>query len=193
MKVIEFFLLKIIIIQLFSQKNCLFTTYFEELIYSNTRQCHNHGRSYLDKIYSEYLDQYREYEEIQLRRSLPDFNNDFQDHEFDRKNLFENSQCNEHKRNRTLINQQSLCPWKLTVIYRKEKYPHYKSMVKCTCETCTSKSNFFFECIPVFKTVPVLERTNCRTDGFFEWKRAKEKISVACVCAFRHKFLPHRS
>ena len=189
----KFLELRIILINLLFIRHYQLKNYSQELTYSSHRECKNYGRSHLDKIYSEYLNQYRQFEEIQLQKFLPDFQNDLEDQIYDRNLILENSQCNEHKRNRTLLNQQSLCPWKLTVFYRKDKYPHYISIAKCTCQTCTSKSNLFFECVPVFKTVPVLERSICNPNGFFEWKKEIERMTIACVCAFRYKFMPHRS
>lgn len=192
MKFIELIWFQLFIVKQFNVKNCLFKNYPEELVYSDTTKCQNYDRSHLDKMYSHYLEQYRADEEVQFQKFRSDTNFDNQDHQFDKNLFFENSECNEHKRNRTQMNQQSLCPWRFKILYRKDKYPYYTSIVKCTCETCSSKSSYFFECIPVFKKVPVLERTFCRSDGFFEWKKSFERISVACVCAFRHKFFPHR-
>lgn len=188
----NFILLKIFIIQLLYIKNCQLKNYSEELIYTSRRECKNYGKNHFVKIYSEYLEQFRQFEETQLQNLIPDFHNDLQNQIFDKDSFVENSQCDEHKRNRTSLNEKSLCPWRFTVFYRKNKYPHYISIAKCTCETCTSKSKYFFECVPVFKTVPVLERSTCKHNGFFEWKKETERMTVACVCAFRFKFVPHR-
>ncbi|CAF0855569.1 unnamed protein product [Brachionus calyciflorus] len=167
----------------------------QELIYNykrTFRACNDPDTKELDEMYSKYVIEFLKLEEIQLKKSLGDVHNDTADFDFEKSAYFENTQCNEHIRNRTLINQQSLCPWRNKIIHRDDRYPRYKSIAKCTCENCATKSQSFFNCMPVFRTAPVLIRKKCLSNGTNEWIPGLEKISFACVCAFRHKYIPHR-
>jgi hypothetical protein len=77
-----------------------------------------------------------------------------------------------------------------------DRYPSYRTEVKCTCDSCTAKdkkalSKNIYGCVPVLRAVPVLIKHSCGTDGFYEWKPSIDEVNVACVCTFNHKYYPH--
>ncbi len=98
---------------------------------------------------------------------------------------------------RSIINQQSICPFKYIVNKRENKYPFYRVQVKCTCDKCTlTKSKFiqnFYSCQPVVKYVPVLirEENKCDSDGFYRWLPSTEIVNLACVCATNGRWFPY--
>ena len=90
-----------------------------------------------------------------------------------------------------------MCPWKYIVTHRNDKYPFYKTDVKCTCDKCLFKNkntNYIqnnYACQPVFKHVPVLVKKECGLDGFYKWLPFVEEINYACVCATNKKWFPY--
>lgn len=162
-------------------------------------ECQNLDKIHMENIYSEYLSLYRKYEEKIFQKEI--LLNRILEQEFEsnenhlHKRFFDNSQCDLNERNRSIINQQSLCPWKYEVIHRMDKYPHYRAEVKCTCEKCLlpNKNNNIkniYGCQPVFKHVPVLLKRECASNGYFKWLPSTEEVNYACVCASHHKWFP---
>ena len=80
------------------------------------------------------------------------------------------------------------------VVFRPDRYPPYRSIVKCTCDSCqamdTNLPKKLFTCYPVFTKVPVLVRSECGSDGFYRWIPRLEEINVACVCGHAFKYVP---
>lgn len=167
----------------------LFEPSVEEMNYSS---CKDPDLKYLDNLLAEYSIKYWKFEQKVLKETiyLNEENWDQTDSYFARGEFFENSQCNENVRIRTKISQQSLCPWRYQILYRADKYPFYRSQVKCTCENCSGPNSLKHECAPVFKFFPILTRVSCDKNGIFNWSPDTEQINVACVCAQSLKFIP---
>ena len=94
------------------------------------------------------------------------------------------------------MNQQSLCPWKYEVKRRPNRFPHYKSVVKCTCDSCQPildddlKRKHLYTCHPVLQSQPSLVKGKCGSDGYYDWKPELEFINVACVCGYSNTYKP---
>lgn len=156
--------------------------------------CQNPDVEYLDLVLSDFYSFYRKHEQNTYKKAIKQnevetFKSSTLKQMLD--NLLDKSQCG-NDRNKTSLNQQSLCPWKYIVTYRTQKYPHYKTEVKCTCDSCSIGYKSRYKCMPVLKITPVLENTGeCGHDGFYKWKPASEYVNVACVCAEAHRIIPH--
>lgn len=98
--------------------------------------------------------------------------------------LFSNSILNNpnivHKdRKCSIIGNYELCPHTQLNFTRNDRFPFKVSYSVCNCDKC----NFFNgHCVPVTITRPVLYRTFCDSDNYWEWKYGFEKIPVQCIC-----------
>ena len=172
---------------------------------TDSSHCESPDQEYLEGLLSEYQIHYRKFEETILKskldptqhQSVTTSSNSFSSETSNTNNrLIDQSQCNPDDRNMTNLNQQSLCPWRYIISVRMDRYPSYRTEVKCTCDSCTTKdrkalSKNIYGCVPVLRPQPVLLRSECGPDGYYEWKPSLDEVNVACVCAFNHKYLPH--
>ena len=95
-------------------------------------------------------------------------------------NDFDKTGCDIRNRNFSSLSQRSMCPWKYEVTSQKNRFPHLRVNVKCTCDSCQVNH----VCVPVTQLVPVLVRDGCDDDGYFKWIPSLDKLNVACVCAY---------
>ena len=179
--------------------------------------CKDPSDYYLERLLSEYNNYFFKYEQNTFKKIQNKFfssfnynNNDDYDYNYDSStskeidNVYstdtirthtDNSQCFKHLRNRTVLNQKSMCPWKYVILKRNDIFPKMIVHVKCTCERCSSghSKNFFnkYKCFPLFKNLPILRKGQCGTDGYYEWRPDTEKINIACICATQARFIPH--
>lgn len=159
----------------------------------------------LEQIYSDYIIFVQNYDEVIYRMNSPRLYSDLQRSKEKKTindkvyydSLFSNSQCNSEERNKTKINEQSVCPWESVVIQRLDRYPFHREVALCTCGTCSSEidefPNSLFSCMPISKTLPVLikKKNKCDSEGYAVWEKKFEKINVACVCGLRNKHYSH--
>ena len=139
---------------------------------------------------------YRNYEEATLKNKLdPVISKKTHLTENNKEYFMDKSQCNVNDRNLTSLNQQSLCPWKYVVTLNIDRFPPYRSVAKCTCDSCQSiegtLSKKIYICYPVYQRVPSLIKGECGADGYFQWIPKMEEINVACVCGHTLKYFPH--
>lgn len=172
-------------------------------------QCRETDQSYLDAVLSNFQSKVRKHEEMLLQSKMR-FNEMLNPSAIQQQQqpatisgaespnvIKDQSQCDANERNMTTINQQSLCPWKYVITYRQDRYPAYRTEVKCTCDTCTTWIKGLllkntYACMPVLKTQPVLIRSgSCNADGNYKWTPILEEVTVACVCAFAHNHILH--
>jgi hypothetical protein len=107
----------------------------------------------------------------------------------------DNTICDEekNKKNDSLINKRSLCPWYTKIITREEWYPTLVKEVRCSCRWCNTKNakpnskwiNGTYHCLPVMHPSVALKRGNCGRNNMWEWTPTIESFNVACVCSFR--------
>jgi len=159
--------------------------------------CKDPTEDYLMFILSEYSRLYMRHKQAQLSKYVEGFEYEEISEEIYDTHLYENhfrdnSQCFKHDRNRTSINQQSLCPWKHIIKHRANKYPHYVTNVLCTCEKCSIKAEKnLHKCSPVMRLNLILEKTEEHDkDGICIWKPTSEFVNVACVCAETANLVP---
>lgn len=160
-------------------------------------RCENPDQDYLENLLSTYQTFYRRFEESILK-SNPD-SSSYQDTSQIPKQLNyykDQSQCNLNDRNTSTINRRSLCPWKYVVTVRADRFPPYRTEVKCTCDTCNLIGNEilpknFYGCFPVFKAMPVLVKEECGADGHYIWRPTTEDVNVACTCGINQNFVSH--
>jgi hypothetical protein len=103
--------------------------------------------------------------------------------------------CDEdkNKKNDSLINKWSLCPWYTKIITRDEWYPSLVKEVRCSCRWCNTKNakappkynNGTYHCLPVMHNSVALKRGKCGRNSMWEWTPTIESFNVACVCTFR--------
>lgn len=171
--------------------------FFDKLIKGGANQknsnCESPDIEYLESVLADFYAYYRRYEQYTLEKALREKEDDTKsnlEYMIDKK-LIDKTQC-KNDRNKTTINQQSLCPWKYIVSYRANKYPHYRTEVKCTCNSCSFGYKTRYKCMPILKVTPILVNTGeCDQDGFYKWKPTTEFVNVACVCADSYKIIPH--
>jgi hypothetical protein len=171
--------------------------YFDKLIKGESSQknskCENPDIEYLESVLADFYAYYRRYEQYTLEKALREDIEEVKsnlEYMIDKK-LIDKTQC-KNERNKTSINQQSICPWKYIVSYRSNKYPHYRTEVKCTCNSCSFGYKTRFKCMPILKITPVLVNSGeCDEEGFFKWRPTTEYVNVACVCADTYKIIPH--
>ena len=177
---------------LFSLIN-LSSTSSKHIKHHNEVVCKDPDMDYLESLYYDYQLIYDKYQEsLIIKKAFLNFNSKEDDEEnFNVDHFIENTQCNKNFRNQTGLNQNSLCPWKFVVYSRKNKYPFYKTSAKCTCQECQSKKLSNHKCEPVFKTVPVIKKEGCGSDGYFKWTPSTEKIATACVCTNLSEYVPY--
>jgi hypothetical protein len=159
--------------------------------------CKDPTEDYLMFILSEYSRLYMRHKQAQLSKYVEGFEyeeitEEIYDTHLHENHFRDNSQCFKHDRNRTSINQQSLCPWKHIIKFRPNKYPRYVTNVLCTCEQCSIRAEKkLHKCSPVMRLNLILEKTEeTDKDGICIWKPTSEFVNVACVCAESANLIP---
>ena len=160
-------------------------------------KCKNPTDEYLQFVLSEYTRLYMKHKQSQLSKYVDGFeyeelSEELYDTHLNENKFIDNTQCFKHVRNRTTINQRSLCPWKHIIKNRTEKYPFWYTNVQCTCDECSiKKEKKTHQCSPVMKLSLILEKTEeFDRDGLCKWKPATEFVNVACVCAEKGQLIP---
>jgi hypothetical protein len=103
-----------------------------------------------------------------------------------------NSECDEASRNKTIIKEKSVCPYKIIQVKVENMFPAEISTAQCTCPYCSTKliTRNDMSCMPFKQVIPVLIRTNLtQTSGYCEWIRETTVINTNCFCAFNQEII----
>lgn len=76
----------------------------------------------------------------------------------------------------------AVCPYHFVDIVRDDRYPFNIKHAVCNCKNCIGFKSKISNCVPTFIASPVLSRSDCMSDGFFEWKYSMEFVPVSCSC-----------
>lgn len=109
-------------------------------------------------------------------------------------NAFNDIDCTANKHQ--VSNKTSCNPIKY-VEFRTDRYPNYIKNTKCDCKYCSNYFNNFgadllreeYECLSVYTRSPVLTRSSCSSDGYYEWKTSSEITIIGCVCGYKKLFV----
>lgn len=165
------------------------------------RECSEPSEYYLELLLIQYKKHFRILQEKRYLFSSNENNAQRQNnedlslkHALTNSRLVKDSQCDMDVRNITSPNTRSICPWKYVVVENADFYPKTRVMAKCTCSSCMTLENnklppFVYKCMPVFKPVPLLKRSDC-VNGYFEYVPHTEEVSVACICGLIHNYTP---
>ena len=98
--------------------------------------------------------------------------------------------------NRTLstLEGRSLCPWIYENKIIRDRFPHRRSSVKCTCDSCKKFPTGYlldYSCFAVSQRVPILKKVKCGTKKIFEWKETYDEVNVACICGLANVYIQH--
>lgn len=89
-------------------------------------------------------------------------------------------EISDNRKECTIIDKYELCPHSQVNITRKDRFPFTITYSICNCEKCLYKFNG--RCTPVTISKPVLYRTFCDLNNYWEWKFGFEKIPIHCIC-----------
>lgn len=162
------------------------------------KACKDPDDEYLSKLLSNYTILFTKYEQNRLQDTNKVLNLDSESQTIQTKAsnfLVDKSECNLLSRNASIINQASLCPWRVKKIFRTTMFPKYMNQIQCTCDSCMMIGNSkiyrnVLSCQPVLKRRPVLFRSKECINGIYKWDSAIEHVGVACVCGFEYMLVP---
>ena len=161
--------------------------YLDNLVKGGEKKCKNPHTEFLDDLLLEHQKNFNKEEE-----ELFDSMNNPITQIFTKSN--DTTHCEIYKRNFTTLHGRSLCPWIYENVRIPNRFPHLRSSVKCTCDSCitTNETNSKkYSCYAVSQRVPILEKGNCGSRNYFKWKKTFDEVNVACICGLTNKYTPH--
>jgi hypothetical protein len=151
--------------------------------------CRDRNEDFLNKKFTYYRISHEKSVQTSLKHNLKHFidTDKLKNHSI--YHLFEETQCSMNERQSKLLNEKSICPWRVEIRQRVDKWPALFPEAKCTCSSCNSIGGSeldknYYTCMPVVSAVPVLVRLNeCDSDGFYKWDENIETVNNACTCS----------
>ncbi|RNA31485.1 hypothetical protein BpHYR1_053510 [Brachionus plicatilis] len=80
----------------------------------------------------------------------------------------------------SIIDSNEVCPHTTVNVTRQNRFPFKVTYSICNCDNCLYIKNC--RCVPIMIKRPVLYRTICNSDNYWDWKFGFEKIPIQCNC-----------
>lgn len=169
-------------------KNCLLSFIFIfNLIFGLNQNCINPTIQELETKYYHYRIDFLRFEQAMFKAGK------FPHSDFKGNNLLNASDsCLIGEKSRSKKNE--ICFSQINVEFLPNRYPNYKINVQCDCRFCSTVKNVSissnYECQPVYKRYPILMKSDCASDNFYEWIPTTEIINTGCACGLNKIFIP---